>query len=106
MKNNFKLITRATLTSVNGMFVPSIFSTISPAFKQSLQYMISSQTNSTQYWLNLSNFLISYTDAFSFTLHGIFTGFISPFTFFNIPIVMMTSSFRLYDDFKPFLFLF
>ena len=49
MKNNFKLITRATLTSVNGMFVPSIFSTISPAFKQSLQYMISSQTNSTQY---------------------------------------------------------
>ena len=52
-------------------------------------------------------FLNSPTDAFSFTLHGLCvprTGFISPFTFFNIPIVMMTVSFRLYDDFKPFLF--
>ena len=71
--------------------------------------MISSQINSTQYQLNLSNadFSISPTDAFSFTLHGICiprTGFISPCTFFNMPTVMMTSSFRLHDDFKPFLF--
>ena len=92
-------------SSVNGMFVPGMFSTISPDLQQSLQYMISSQTNSAQYRLNFSkaDFLISPTDAFSFTLHGICvpgTGFISPFTFFNIPAVMMTSSFRLYEDFK------